>query len=725
MGAYRHGAAYLRALGAGAFAGAIAAAWWAEPWTWVWLDAVPVDPAAQGTWTCAIAAVLAAAVGGIVTPARRSIRVGLVVVATAITVAAPIVAPALFTRGPTTGSGAVLLATVVAFVALGAAIRPGPLTLVGGAAATFAVTHLVPSGPPPGALLAVSIVGGLGVAWLGTTGGATLRASIPAAVVAAGALVLGLRGAHAPARPDAAPFGPAASTALVDLTLALHHAPRRVLLVGARDPLLALRAVLGGAEEIAVVATRPDVAARIADVTAPIANRRGVRLTLAAAPDRAALLARRGAFDVVIDCRPTPGLDAFDALDVGGCLATWRHADTPLDDAWRNAIRAILARAPDSLTAWRESVVDARLLGITAHRISGVPTWYDVRPTRTVADGIDALGRWRGGPQDVKHLLDAPGDRVAERENPSWPPAPEPIRERAAAAVALAERLREHADEPLDARARHLEEDVAAAVAHAFGRRAIDRTSRALAAAGQAARGDALLRAALAIDEEWVAGRLGRARLVMRTLANTGQPDAWTTVNGVLERIVFHDPDNAEAWRLHGIALLRGPADPLAARRCFENAYTLDPTDADTKSYLWRYLLADDQPDDAIAMLADAYRAHPERAWVRDALYKLAPRFLAMSRVDLATRALAQVEPHYRDDPGFLLIRSQVRDAAGDLDGAIADARACASRSEPAVQGYFLHLYRLLQRSDRVRERDEVRAFMQRTFSVDPAAVIE
>jgi len=119
-------------------------------------------------------------------------------------------------------------------------------------------------------------------------------------------------------------------------------------------------------------------------------------------------------------------------------------------------------------------------------------------------------------------------------------------------------------------------------------------------------------------------------------------------------------------------------------------------------------------------MLLDAVEAFPEEERLWDALYKQVPRLLIGKKRGQALFVLRRIEPHYRNDGSYYLSLSEVLEAMGDLEGAVNAARRSCKLITPPVQGYYLHLYRLLKRADKKREAHELRGYMESTFGVDP-----
>jgi len=224
----------------------------------------------------------------------------------------------------------------------------------------------------------------------------------------------------------------------------------------------------------------------------------------------------------------------------------------------------------------------------------------------------------------------------------------------------------------------------------------------------------------------WGGGYLGKATLLFASHRNFEGKEDWEALADLAEKALDRDNTLARAWIYLGVAYLEGRHDVQRARGCFENAASLDPDSPLLKSYYWQFIERDGRLEEAAAMLLDAYEAYPRNGRLRDALYKLmTPKLKLAGKPEKALFILHKIEAHYRNESGYYLVLSEVLEALDDLPGAIEAARKCCNLIDPPQQGYFLHFYRLLKRSTRDQEKEDLRKFMVKTFGLDPESLEE
>lgn len=569
---------------------------------------------------------------------------------------------------------------------------------------------------------------------------------------------------------------------LAELPLRLHPEPRRVLLLD--ETTGAATAAALGPPEFAVDCTwleaplrchfGPELAAR--------ARRTGHVLKQPAAGARMLLASRPGAYDVIVGLepagrtdRPVSGLTegyfrtARRALRPGGLLAVWLPLDRLSGAETAAAVAAFLTAFPTSASAWLPSILFSRpvlgLIGtaedapvtgrpLSAHPVAGVaPELGDVPSLLAleIADA-DALRRQfpASGATDRRPFLRYREDGSLARPDRGVAletltallllPAPQPPRRHPAAAVALPVARELRLLQLARLRARNGADGAPAPSpmasllqAHDGARRALQHTpdlgfvrcfvddvAHALRASGLASESRTLYELATEQAPDWGGGYLGLADAVFASHAQFRTAKDWELLEALAEAALQRDEHLARAWIYLGIAHYHGRNDPARARGCLENAAKIDPDDPLLKSHLWRFFEQDGRTEEAAAMLLDAADAFPEDARLRDALLNVVPKLRLAGKSAQGLYVLQFIAGGYRTDARYFLTLAEVLEALDDGAGAIEAMRRCCGLTPRPLQGYYLHLYRLLRKYDRAREANETRSFFKAQFDADP-----
>ena len=223
---------------------------------------------------------------------------------------------------------------------------------------------------------------------------------------------------------------------------------------------------------------------------------------------------------------------------------------------------------------------------------------------------------------------------------------------------------------------------------------------------------------------DWGGGYQGLASFVFERYRNFRTPDQWRELETLAEKALARDPGLARAWIYRGVIHYLARNDSDEARKCFENAAMIDPEDPLMKSWLWLFMDQDGRVEEAAAMLLDALEAYPRDTRLLDALYKLVPRLRVAGKHRQALYVLKTLAPYFERESGYYLLLFEVLEAMGDLPGAVDAIRTCCRLVTPPVQGYYLHLYRLLKKVGSSREAEDTRTFMIHQFKRDPEKLL-
>ena len=469
-----------------------------------------------------------------------------------------------------------------------------------------------------------------------------------------------------------------------------------------------------------------------------------------------------------------------DALGPGGLYCLWMPVHCLTPDQTRCLISTFLEAFPGSATAWSADLQSPEpVLGLVGTRddsplrldVKALAARMEAKTPGALTDPVSLLMLYLGGParlhrfagaaplnrdarptlaQGLPHppaglapvVLDETFGKMdlSDRDPASYPwppssvtrvaPTPEAIR----MALATGHRIRAAHRIRLQVRGGSLPETEALRLERETAMSALEATpDLPLLWIFLTSVGDALIRAeqreearrlfdrAVNKAPAWGGGYLGKATLLFASHRNFEGKEDWEALADLAEKALARDNTLARAWLYLGVAYLEGRHDVQRARGCFENAASLDQDCPLLKSYYWQFIERDGRVEEAASMLLDAYDADPRNGRLRDALYKLmTPKLKLAGKPEKALYILHKIEAHYKNESGYYLILSEVLDDLDDIPGALEAARRCCNLIDPPQQGYFLHFYRLLKKSTRDQEKEDLRKFMMKTFGLDP-----
>jgi len=476
-------------------------------------------------------------------------------------------------------------------------------------------------------------------------------------------------------------------------------------------------------------------------------------------PGHAALLERGNTYDVIVDLLPSslaeqcPGLRTSDyfrqasaALNPGGLFCQWVPVHGLTREETSSMVAAFLEVFPGSATGWTPDLRAPRpWLGLIGTREEG-PLRIDLEALESRLDltGKGALS----DPTDIMVLLshDTPSlHRLAEGiggiqderlQSFPWSPTAS-ARKRIQKALETGRHIRAAHRKRLEADAGRMPEVDALTAEFETAMAALDDTphlpfvwrflggvGEALIRAGQRDEAARLFDRAVEKAPDWGGGYLGKATLMYSPFRAFQRAEDWRTLADLAEKAVERDSTLARAWIYLGVTFIEARHDPERARGCFENAARINPGDPLLKGYLWQFIERDGRIEEASALLLDAYEHYPRNGRLRDALFKMTPKLLLAGHSRQALFILLKIEKNYLNDPSYFLTRSQVLESLNDHAGAIEAARTSCNLIEAPQQGYLLHLYRLLKKSTRNQETENLRKFMKITFGRDPEVML-